>query len=416
MNKFKFLVCILLAAPVCCAFAQSEKDFELINTNVDENGKHIRGSYLTNPWYSNWSVGIAGGVQTLVSGTGAHNKGMDFGTARITPELELNLTKWFTPVIATRFGLQGFWLEEEFQPRNLNHYSPKIEDGITYMTQTYLHLDVMWNFVNTFWGYRGNRFYNVVPYVQGGYLRLCHPDHSLFTNEYRDREFVLGFGIYNTFRLAKALQATIDLRWGSFSGRYHDAYDGGTVTNLSASVGLAYNIEKWYWIRSKGIEMERDEAKAQALAALAALDAARSENDALKALIDELNKKCNAKVVEQIPAKTFRERVDNADLIMYYEINVSKPNFAEINHLNDFVTDVMAKDPKHVFYLTGSADKGTGTFEINTRLSRERAEGVRDLLINKYHIPEEQVIIKATIISDKHEDGGLDRCVLIEKE
>lgn len=106
----------------------------------------------------------------------------------------------------------------------------------------------------------------------------------------------------------------------------------------------------------------------------------------------------------------------NADLVLYYEINISKLNFTERHHLDEFVKETLDRDPEHIFYLTGSADKGTGTFEINTRLSRERAFGIREILMNEYKVPEEQIVIKATIISDKHEDGALDRCVLIEKE
>ena len=68
-----------------------------------------------------------------------------------------------------------------------------------------------------------------------------------------------------------------------------------------------------------------------------------------------------------------------------------------------------------VFFLTGSADKGTGTEKRNTFLCRSRAYGIRDILINDYNVKAENIVIKATVISDKHLDGAYDRCVIIEK-
>lgn len=408
---------ILLSSVV--TYAQKEDDPDWIYTNIDENDKHIRGSYLTNPWYSNWSVALQGGVQTLVSGTDEHNQGVDFGTAKLTPSFELDIAKWFTPVIGVRFAFQGVTAKEKRADYNAwfsNHYPLKREGDCNLFNLMNLHIDLMWNFVNTIWGYRANRFYNIAPYAKLSYMRLSHPDESYFTNKSRDREFVFGFGLYNTFRITNALQATVDLRWGNLSGRYHDVSDGGRVQHFTAMAGVAYNIEKWYWTRSKGIEQARDAAQTEAMQAVASLNQAKKENEELQRMIVELNSHPLQSQVVAVPTTDFRERVANADLVLYYQINVSKLNFSEENHLNTYVTETLAADPKHVFYLTGSADKGTGTLEINTRLSNERAQGVRNILMNKYNVPEDQIVIKATIVSDKHEDGGLDRCVLIEKE
>lgn len=430
MKTFKYVLFTALFGMgfVPSAFAQESVadvgDIEFVNTNVDENGKKMRVGYLTNPWYSNWSVGLAVGGQRLVSGSGVQHDGRpDWGKSVLTPEFEINITKWFTPVMATRFGLQGFKVKDLVGTADYhqNHFVPKfreLEDGSKEFVynQTYFHLDVLWNVVNTIWGYKGNRFYNFIPYAHFGYMRLSHPDYPLFTREYRDREIAAGFGLFNTFRISNSVLANVDFRWTAFNGRYHDASNGGLVNDFSASIGLTYNIEKWYWARAKGLEVQRDIARAEAKSALASLNEAMDENASLKRLIDDANAHAKDTVVTCVPARTFRERVENADLIMYYELNVSKANFAELNHLHDFVTATLQNDPKHVFYLTGSADKGTGTFDINTKLSKERAQNVKDILMSKYNVPENQVVIKSTIISDKHEDGGLDRLVLIENQ
>ncbi len=429
MKRLSIFLCLSLAVSGINVSAQrfkslkdvDESNYVLTDSNIDEEtGKRDRNCYLTNPWFSNWSVGLAGGIQALVSGTGEHNSGIDFGTSHFTPAIELTVGKWFTPTIGLRAGLQGFWFEEHFQlPGSLqlyNHYMPKHDEGTdhNYYTSTYLHGDIMWNVINTFWGYQNNRLYNVIPYAQFGYMRLCHPDHSLFTTTWRDREFVVGGGILNTFRINNSFQATLDLRWDGLDGRYHDVREGDNVNHISILAGIVYNIENWHWVHAAEVGQQIDEAKTDADAAIAALNDVVKKNEDLKNQLrdakDELAK------VEKLPAEDFRKRVAEAEHIVYYEINISKVNITESRHLDSYIKEVMEINPKHVFYLTGSADEGTGNFEINTRLSHDRAYGIKDILMNEYNIPEEQIVIKNTIISSEHEDGALDRCVLMENK
>ena len=39
-----------------------------------------------------------------------------------------------------------------------------------------------------------------------------------------------------------------------------------------------------------------------------------------------------------------------------------------------------------VFTITGYADKGTGSAEYNMKLSKKRAEAVRDLMVNEFGV------------------------------
>ena len=110
-----------------------------------------------------------------------------------------------------------------------------------------------------------------------------------------------------------------------------------------------------------------------------------------------------------------QERAANADLVVYYYINKEDLNFSELHHLDNYVQGTLAAEPDHVFYLTGSADKGTGTMERNVYLSNARAENVKKILMKDFGVKEENIVIKATVVTDKHLDGALDRCVLIEK-
>ena len=68
------------------------------NGNKDENGKVVRGAYLTNRFIDNWFVGVAGGVNLPF-----HE---EHQTA-VSPALDVNLGKWVTPCVGIRLGYSG---------------------------------------------------------------------------------------------------------------------------------------------------------------------------------------------------------------------------------------------------------------------------------------------------------------------
>ena len=70
------------------------------NGNRDENGKIVRGPYETNRFGDNWFIGAGGGINFLWS------EGYDQG--RISPSIDANFGKWFTPSVGMRIGYQGF--------------------------------------------------------------------------------------------------------------------------------------------------------------------------------------------------------------------------------------------------------------------------------------------------------------------
>ena len=391
------------------------------NLNRDENDEIIRGAYLTNPWYDNWTIGVGGGVQTHFS---------SLNTQMISPLVSGYIIKWFTPVIAARFGYSGFNGREGYVDGY--KYSPHTLGDHSYWASAYdpasntlkfsrhkFHADIMWNVVNTIWGYKYNRVFTVSPYISGGYMRLSE---GKFSDPQHDNEMYGGIGLYNAFRISNHLSIVLDINNDFYSGRYHWS-EGGIVSNLGATIGISYTIHKWYWNRSRPIEKALDTAQSNAAteaekAAKSAVEAANARKELAEANkeIESLKQVINAQPADVVymTKEELEARALAAQQIIYYNINESEILPTEQKHLDAYVTNTLAKDPKHVFYLTGSADKGTGTEPINVRLSRERAEGVKATLMKKHNVPENQIIIKSTIVSDKHEDGSFDRCVLIE--
>ena len=94
MYSFKFLSAAAAALLVCAgAFAQEDG-------NRDANGKIVRGPYETNSFGSNWFVSVGGGIDLVLDGVRA-NSSFDGG---LTPTLDVNFGKWFTPSVGARFG------------------------------------------------------------------------------------------------------------------------------------------------------------------------------------------------------------------------------------------------------------------------------------------------------------------------
>ena len=396
------------------------------DNNRDAQGHVVRGAYLTNQWFDNWAFGIAGGVQT----TYAPVKGAGL---RFTPAFDIYAMKWVTPTVAARFGFQGFKMEEQYPLKWMGRHYAIARDAddptIARYKQTYFHVDLLFSVTNFFAGYRESRTLNLSPYLHAGYLRLGHPDYSYFNSTYRDREIAFGFGLYSAYKITNHISATSDLRVSNFSGRYHDE-DGGRVNSIYLTVGASYTIFKWYW-----------ERHATAIAplragyddAIASLEAVENENKELIQVTEELknaninlnitNKQLEDKVQAQAaidsrrnPNDELLHRVANAEIVLYYELDIDKLSPTESLRLENYVIDTYQADRKHVFYITGSADKGTGSASHNAKLSRRRAENVKKTLVRDYGIPASQVVIKASIVSDKHADGRLDRCVLFENE
>lgn len=424
------LVFALITMPVLAASAQEnvEEFNPEYNESRDENGNIQNDSYITNPWYDNWTIGIAGGVQTQL--------GQKL-VAKVNPAVEVYVIKWFTPNVAARLGYTGFngyeaykdgftysyanLGDHSFWQGNANNWEADKQYTDLRYNRHQFHFDVMWNIINTFWGYQYNRVWTVSPYLTGGYMRLYAAGDKWSTGRH-DNEMFAGVGLYNAFRISKHFNITLDLRSNFYSARYHWK-EGGVVSNLVGTVGLSYTIHKWYWNRSKPLEVARDNALASAEASKAAAkqaadDAvkARSELAAANAEIAKLKADAPKDGYVVVSPEAYTTRAAAAEHVVYYMIDNAEINATEQKHFDAYVASVLAKDPKHVFYLTGKADKGTGSEKANVEISRERAEGVKAALMKKHNVPEDQIVIKATVVSDEHSDGSFDRCVLIENK
>ena len=90
------------------------------------------------------------------------------------------------------------------------------------------------------------------------------------------------------------------------------------------------------------------------------------------------------------------------------------------HELLNFIGEYMAKGIKatdKVFTVTGYADKGTGSAEYNMKLSKKRAEAVRDLMVNEFGVPASQLKVdyKGGVGNMFYDDAKLSRVAIVEE-
>ena len=344
------------------------------NGNRDENGKIVRGPYLTNGLWDNWFVNVGGGI----------NLGYDNSEWGVGGALNVNAGKWFTPSVGARAGYNGVTALDGFFG--------------------YFHGDVLWNISNAIGGYKETRLWDFVPYLHAGLL-VDRPVAGL--------EWAAGAGLLNLVRLTDRLDLTLDVR-GNIYKR------SGKAGYISTAVGLAVNLGKTNFVRASNWHNPEDtDALAAAAASAAALTAANAALAADKADLEKKNAELTdentelAKALKEAEGKSVLQNVEPA--AFYFEIGKTTLSQKELAHLDFYLSNVLPYvDGKKVAVLTGSADKKTGSAKRNQYLCEKRAEYLQKLLVEKYGIDASAFAVRTNIATDG--DASLSRAVVISFE
>ena len=357
------------------------------NGNRDENGKIVRGSYETNRFGDNWFIGVGAGVNSWLG------KGVD-GKAGVATDIYLG--KWFTPSVGARVGWAGL--------KN----KVVANDGYTACDGTFncntIHADLLWNLSNAFSGYKETRTWNVIAYPSFAYMRARS-----------NSEFGAGLGVLNDFRISNRVNLFLDLSVLATKSSFpHVDPNPNTMIGVlpSAKFGVAVNLGKTNFKRHTSVvpaivpvpftEAQYNELQDR-------VNALEKENKDLRQQIEELK---NAKP-DTVTVSKAGDLVSPATL--YYEIGSTKLSEREEAHLDFYVKNILEQAPDKVFVLTGSADKGTGTASRNQYLSEQRVNNVKKILVEKYGIDEDHLVVKAEGSSNNRFGSAvLNRVVTIE--
>jgi outer membrane protein OmpA-like peptidoglycan-associated protein len=357
------------------------------NGNRDSNGKVVRGPYETNRFGDNWFIGAGGGINILL------NEGYD---VRISPSIDANFGKWFTPSVGMRVGYQGFqtaaWAGDDLQKYG-------------YM---YIHGDFLWNISNAFSGYKETRFWNFVPYMHAGYFR----SYGLDGMDFYDNELAAGAGLLHNLRLADRLDLIVDMRATVVNGRIIKS--SGIALLPSVTMGLAVDLGWPNFIRSASVIGAVEAAN---LAQIEALEAAAIALELANATLEQQNQdlsKKNSKLNAQVNSLMNQPKPESETAFfegmtpapVYFDIGKAVLSDREMQHLDFLARNLVEKADKDTkIYLTvmGSADSNTGSAKRNQYLSEARAKYIFDVLTDKYGVSPDRLIVKSEV-----KKGGAD--------
>lgn len=379
---------VFVAAALLCgsaAFAQQKE-------NRDADGKFVYGPYETNRFIDNWFVTAGAGINYANDGMLHSEHPVDgWGLA-----VRAGLGKWCTPTVGFEFAYTGVKssISGAFHQTFGFHYP---------------HASFLLNFSNLVAGYRCDRFCDVIPYFNAGYLivkdgrngvaggagirtnlRLCNrvylvPDVMLLV--YPDKTK----GVMGTF--SATLGLTVDLGKNTFTRK--------SESMAAAAAALAAAIAA-----ENASTLAKEQAEAAAKAAQAEKDALAAENAQLKDAIAK-DAEANKAVVENLYKTPCQ---------VYFAADKATLSKTELAHFDYLVKTAISQGKDAHFIVNGNADSKTGTKAYNKALSERRANYIQKLLTEKYGLDPDKFEVKANGGIDIFPSIAENRCVVIERK
>ncbi len=352
----------------------------------------------TNSFWDNWFIQVGGGGQVYF---GDGDSQGSFGK-RIAPALDIAVGKWFTPGLGLRLEYSGLQIKG-FGYIPGSYATGARNDKGAYAQQwdvAHLHGDILFNVSNVLFGYNEKRVYNFIPYVGVGVM------HSW--DKPKTNELAATVGLINQFRLSSAFSLNLEARGTLLHDRFDSEVGGnGKEGLLAVTAGLTYRFKQRGWtsggkVVSTGISEEEMRRVREQLAA------ADREKQALQNALDEARRKPAQTIVE-------KEFVGTSRIIVF---PLGKSTLSKQGRVNlEYYAKAIKNAPADkVFTIVGYADNKTGSDAINMRLSKERAEAVRDVLVKEFGVNPSQLRIeyKGGVDNMFYNDAALSRAVIVD--
>ena len=387
MKKIRFFVMAVLAA---ATFALSSTSvYAQEDGNRDANGYVVRGPYLTNGGGQNWFIGLGGGFNTTLA------KGITSPLAEFKPEnnwaAETFVGKWFTPSLGVRVGYKGVMNNFGYDAEKVVSAGYGAGEQIRF---GYAYGDVMWNLSNALGGYKETRFWDIIPHAGSGILGI--------NNGSTVTAFGVNVGLYNELRLSRTVNLYVDLNLIGTENilKLKNVEDLSPVVTPevpryqqplyipTATVGVTINLGKkknFDRFSSVGVYKADYEKVCNENSELnQRVNALERDNDKLRnQLTDRQNMPLGTK--EVIIEKT---RVLVGSTVITFPIGSCALSEVERQKISMFAKSL---DDDTLISIVGSADSQTGSENRNHELAKNRANVVKDMLVNVYGIAENRI-------------------------
>lgn len=319
-------------------------------------------------FFDNMSIGLDGGVTTPL------NHAAFFGDMRGV--VGLHIDKMITPIYGV--GVEGLWAVNTSSWRGQIH-------STTAFDASYVGAYGIVNLNSLFCGYgseQGRKFDVAVTAGAGwGHKYQNEPvaDHNFFATKVG-----LNFNFYPTERVQISLKPSVlwDMSDAGVSGS-SAAYNVNKATfNLMAGVSVALGGTFEYADPYNQAEIDAlngriNELRGDLDNCANALAESQARNQALAAQLDACQKKA---------PEVIKESKDFLQTVRYVFYTIGKSNIRQDQLPNvEQIAVYLKNHPKATVVVKGYASQD-GPLDVNERLAKQRAESVKNTLINKYGI------------------------------
>ena len=317
----------------------------------------------------NWFIGIHAGMNHSLSENARFGDFMDM----TKPAFAISVGKYFSPAIGARVMLSYMKQQSRANSEAL------IDDKNYGFHNIGGYFDGLFNFNNIFGQYKENTRFNVYGILGFGFNATGGFDdkveawdkpaggYKVFTDN--DTYFSLRGGLGLSYMLSNALDLNLEVTANGADDAYNGTrYDNKYDTYVAAMLGLTYHFKDHYGDRRFRYTTLTDAD-----------------------LLDELNARINAErgkvrtpeKVVKVEREVFRSEILNTTVSFIIDrssiTDIQMKNVAEVAKYIDEHPDVN-------IVITGYADVKTAYPEYNMKLSKRRAESVRDALVKKFKV------------------------------
>ncbi len=338
--------------------------------------------------FDNWYIGINGGVQTKTTN--------EAWTKNLNPNAGLRIGRWITPVVG--FAVEG----NAYFNDHCSHFMPQSKTVVRYMNAGVIGTV---NLNNWFAGYKGEpRAFEVIPVAGLGWGHTFGTDancNALTSKAGIDFAFNLGSN--------KAWQVYIEpsMNWVLAANKEVEPNNKGVKYNLNASMfqlnaGVIYKFKNSNGTHNFTIAQLRDQAEIDGLnsqinnlrndlngkdAQIAAKDKQISD---LQNALDECNKK---------PAYVKPATATNLQPTVLFRQGKSVVDKSQLANI-EMIAQYMKNHPDAKVEIKGYASP-EGSKEVNQKLSENRANAVKNILVKTYKIDESRLEAKGMGATDQ---------------
>ena len=329
----------------------------------------------------NWFIGIHAGMNHSLSENARFGDFMDM----TKPGFAISVGKYFSPAVGARVMLSYMKQQSRANSEMIEAFPNIYGEGNYGFHNIGGYFDGLFNFNNIFGQYKENTRFNVYGILGFGFNATggfddkveawakhlnsegLNTGYQIYTD--KSAYFSLRGGLGLSYMLNNALDLNLEVTAHGSDDAYNGTrYDNKYDTYVSAMLGLTYHFKDHYGDRRFRYKTLTD-------------------ND----LLDDLNARINAErgkvrtpeKVVKVEREVFRSEILNTTVSFI----IDRSNITDIQMKNVAeVAKYIEEHPDVNIVITGYADVKTAYPEYNMKLSKRRAESVRDALVKKFKV------------------------------